>query len=139
MVGWQLNREGFFMKTNYKLAVALVAGAAIGGSVIQGLHAQATPPTYFVADLSAITDPEGFKAVGPKAGPAAAAFGGRYIMRTENITAVKGTAPKRFVVIAFESLAKAQAWYDSPAQKEVGAILDKTTTQRQFFVEGMPQ
>ena len=70
---------------------------------------------------------------------AAAAFGGRYIMRTENITAVKGTAPKRFVVIAFESLAKAQAWYDSPAQKEVGAILDKTTTQRQFFVEGMPQ
>ena len=127
------------MKTNYQLAVALVVGAAIGGSVIQGLHAQATPPTYFVADLGAITDPEGFKAVGPKAGPAAAAFGGRYIMRTENITAVKGTAPKRFVVIAFESLAKAQAWYDSPAQKEVGAILDKTTTQRQFFVEGMPQ
>ena len=29
------------MKTNYKVAIALVAGAAIGGAAIQGLHAQA--------------------------------------------------------------------------------------------------
>jgi uncharacterized protein (DUF1330 family) len=127
------------MKTNYKVAIALVAGVAIGGSVIQGLHAQATPPTYAVVDISAITDPEGFNALGPKAGPAGAAFGAKYIMRTENITAADGTAPKRFVVIAFDSLGKAKAWSASAAQKEVDAIRMKTTKSRVFYVEGMPQ
>ena len=50
------------MKTRYTVALAMLAGAAIGGSVIQGLHAQATTPTYFVADISAVTDPEAVKA-----------------------------------------------------------------------------
>jgi hypothetical protein len=40
------------MKTNCKVAVALVAGAAIGGAAIQGLHAQAKPPIYVVQDIT---------------------------------------------------------------------------------------
>ena len=127
------------MKTNYKVAIALVAGVAIGGAAIQGLHAQATPPTYAVVDISSVTDPEGFKALGPKAGPANAAFGGKFIMRTNNITASDGTPPNRFVVIAFDSLEKAKAWTASAAQKEVDAIRAKTTKSRVFYVEGMPQ
>jgi uncharacterized protein (DUF1330 family) len=127
------------MKTSYNLAIAVAAGAAVGGSVVQGLHAQGTPPTYAVIDISNVTDPEGFKALIPKAGPATAAFGGKFIVRTENITASDGTAPKRFVIIAFDSLAKAKAWDASEAQKEVTAIRMKSSTSRQFFVEGMPQ
>lgn len=127
------------MKTNYKLASALVTGVAIGGAVIQALHAQATPPVYAVVDISNITDAEGFKALLPKAGPASAAFGGKYIMRTDKVTAVQGTAPKRFIVIAFDSMAKAKAWDASAAQKEVNAIRMKTTNSREFYVEGMPQ
>jgi uncharacterized protein (DUF1330 family) len=127
------------MKTSYNLAIAVAAGAAVGGSVIQGLHAQGTPPTYAVVDISNVTDPEGFKALVPKAGPATAAFGGKFIVRTENIMASDGTAPKRFVIIAFDSLAKAKAWDASEAQKEVTAIRMKNSTSRQFFVEGMPQ
>jgi uncharacterized protein (DUF1330 family) len=125
------------MKVNHKLAIALVTGVAIGGAVIQGLHAQATPPTYAVVDISDVTDPEGFKALLPKAGPANAAFGGKFIIRTENITAFDGTPPKRFVVIAFDSLDKAKAWNESAAQKDVDAIRRKTTRSRQFYVEGM--
>src|SRR5450759_653335 len=127
------------MKTNYKVAIALIAGTTIGGAAIQGLHAQAKPPTYAIVDINSITDPEGFKALGPKAGPANAAFGGKFIIRTENITASDGTAPKRFVVIAFDSLEKAKAWTASAAQKEVDAIRVKTTKSRVFYVEGMPQ
>jgi uncharacterized protein (DUF1330 family) len=127
------------MKTSYNLAIAVAAGAAVGGSVVQGLHAQGTPPTYAVVDISNVTDPEGFKALVPKAGPATAAFGGKFIVRTENIMASDGTAPKRFVNIAFDSLAKAKAWDASEAQKEVTAIRMKNSTSRQFFVEGMPQ
>jgi uncharacterized protein (DUF1330 family) len=127
------------MKTRYKLAIAVIAGAAAGGSVVQGIHAQATPPTYAVVDISNVTDPEGFKALIPKAGPATAPFGGKFIVRTENITVSDGTPPKRFVIIAFDSLAKAKAWDASEAQKEVTAIRMKNSTSRQFFVEGMPQ
>jgi uncharacterized protein (DUF1330 family) len=127
------------MKTRYIVALSLLTGVAIGGSVIQGLHAQAAPPTYFVADVSAVTDPEALKTIGPKSGSSIAAFGGKYIARSENITPLVGTAPKRFVVIAFDSLVKAQAWYASAAQKEVSAIVIKAAPQRNFLVEGMPQ
>jgi hypothetical protein len=36
------------MKSNYKVAIALIAGVAIGGAAIQGLHAQATPKAYII-------------------------------------------------------------------------------------------
>lgn len=40
------------MKTNYKVAIAIVAGAAIGGAAIQGIHAQAKPPVYVVSEIT---------------------------------------------------------------------------------------
>jgi uncharacterized protein (DUF1330 family) len=126
------------MKANYKIATALVAGVVVGGAVIQGLHAQATPPAYVVVDISEITDPEGFKAIPAKAGPETLTpFGGKYLIRTEKITALDGTPPKRFVVIAFDSVEKAKAWKDSEVSKAVDVIRDKTTKSSQFLVEGM--
>jgi uncharacterized protein (DUF1330 family) len=126
------------MKTNYKLAVALVAGLAAGGAIIQELHAQATPPAYVIVDISDVTDPEGFKALPPKSGPETLVpFGGKYIIRTEKITPLDGTAPKRFVLIEFDSVAKAKAWKASANSKEVDAIRDKTTKSSQFLVEGL--
>jgi uncharacterized protein (DUF1330 family) len=126
------------MKTNYKLAVALVAGLAAGGAIIQELHAQATPPAYVIVDISDVTDPEGFKALPPKSGPETLVpFGGKYIIRTEKITPLDGTAPKRFVVIEFDSMAKAKAWKASANSKEVDVIRDKTTKSSQFLVEGL--
>ena len=38
------------MKSNYKIAIALVAGVALGGAAIQGLHAQAKPKAYLVTE-----------------------------------------------------------------------------------------
>jgi uncharacterized protein (DUF1330 family) len=127
------------MKANYKLALSLLAGTALGAAAIQGLHAQAKPPVYAVVDISAITDPEGYKAIGqvPNANMPLAEQGGRYIARTEKITALDGIAPKRFSVIAFDSPEKAQAWYNSPGQQKINEIRQKTTKARVFFVEGL--
>jgi len=126
------------------LGLAMLAGGAIGAAAVNGLSAQGKPPgAYAVVDISEITDPEGFKALGQRTNEAAAAnfkdLGGRYIVRTDKITALDGAAPKRFVVIAFDSAEKAQAWNNSPAQKDVNAIRTKTTKSRVFIVEGMPQ
>jgi uncharacterized protein (DUF1330 family) len=126
------------MKTNRKIAIALVAGIASGGAIIQGLHAQAKPPVYVVVDLFEITDADGFKAVIPLSAPdTLTPFGGRYIIRTDKITALDGTPPKRFVVIAFDSVEKAQAWKASESSKKVDVIRDKTTKSSQFLVDGM--
>ena len=126
------------MKANLKLAVALGAGAVVGGMAVQGLRAQTSPPSYVVVDISDITDPEGYKAIISKSAPSSIAqFGGKYVIRTENIVAVEGVAPKRFVVIAFDNVEKSKAWIDSRNQKEIRAIRDKTSKSRQFIVEGM--
>jgi uncharacterized protein (DUF1330 family) len=68
---------------------------------------------------------------------ALAPFGGRYVIRTEKITPLDGTAPKRFVLIAFDSMEKAMAWKASASSKEVDVIRDGTTKSTQFLVEGL--
>jgi uncharacterized protein (DUF1330 family) len=126
------------MKSSHKLVFALAIGVAIGGAVVHGLHAQVTPPAYVVVSISDVSDPEGFKALPAKSGPETLApFGGKYIIRTEKITALDGDAPKRFVVIAFPSVAQAQAWKGSENSKATDAIRAKTTKSAQFLVEGM--
>jgi uncharacterized protein (DUF1330 family) len=118
--------------------LAIVLGVAVGAAVVHGLHAQAAPPVYVVVEISDITDPEGFKAVPAKSGPETLApFGGRYVIRPEKITPLDGTAPKRYVVIAFDSMEKAMAWKASASSKEVDVIRDGTTKSTQFLVEGL--
>jgi uncharacterized protein (DUF1330 family) len=126
------------MKTNYKVAIALVAGAAIGGAAIQGLHAQAKPPAYVVIPILKINDDAAFKAgVIDKATDAAmAAVGGHYLIRTQKFTRLDGNPPERLVVIAFDSVEKAQAWENAPAVKEVTAARMKSTNSLSFIVEG---
>lgn len=129
------------MKTGYTLALSIIAGAMLGGGAIQGLHAQAKAPAIVVVEIDSITDLEGYKAIGQRPNEAAAAvfkeMGGRFIARSSNITALEGTPPKRYVIIAFDSLEKAQAWNNSAAQKEVRAVRNKTTKSRSFVVEGI--
>ena len=126
------------MKTNYKVAIALVAGAAIGGAAIQGLHAQAKPPAYVVIPILKINDDAAFKAgVIDKATDAAmAAVGGHYLICTQKFTRLDGNPPERLVVIAFDSVEKAQAWENAPAVKEVTAARMKSTNSLSFIVEG---
>ena len=126
------------MNTNYKVAIALVAGAAIGGAAIQGLHAQAKPPAYVVIPILKINDAAAFKAgVIDKATDAAmAAVGGHYLIRTQKFTRLDGNPPERLVVIAFDSVEKAQAWENAPAVKEVTAARMKSTNSLSFIVEG---
>ena len=126
------------MKTRHVAALSTLTGIALGALAIQGLHAQAKPPAYVVVAIQSIIDPAGLKAVAEKAAPGAlAAAGGHYVIRTNEVTGFNGTPPRRFVVIAFDSVEKAQAWRDSPAQKEIEAIRLKSTESVSFMVEGV--
>ena len=62
---------------------------------------------------------------------------GRFLARGGKVATFQGEAPKgRIVVIAFDSLERAQAWYDSPAYQEIKPIRLKSATSRVFVVEG---
>ena len=99
------------------VAMAMLAGAALGAVAVNGLNAQTKPPTYVVIDIAQMTDPEGFKAIPASPAPSA--------------------APKRFVVLAFDSKEKARGWYDAPDIKEINTLRDKTTKSSAFIVEGV--
>jgi uncharacterized protein (DUF1330 family) len=130
------------MTSNYKLVSALLVGAAFGGFGIQAIHAQAKPPVYVVVDVGDVTDPAGWRANTERSNAAAAAllqeFGGRFLARTDKLTKLDGdNPPKRIIIIAFDSVEKAQGWYNSPAQKQVNEVRFKTTKSRSFIAEGL--
>jgi uncharacterized protein (DUF1330 family) len=123
------------MNRHISLGLAMLASFGLGAIVaINGLHAQTkSPGAYAVVDISEMIDQNLFAQQLPTA---LAAFGGQYLVRAENITNLDGIPPKRFVVIAFDSMDRAKAWSSSPSQKEVDALRMKATKSRQFLVEG---
>ncbi len=125
------------MKASYKLALTLLAGATLAAATIHGIRAQGKPLAYVVVDIADMTDAELFRTIYPKGLASVSAVNGRYIIRTEKITSLDGTAPKRFVVIAFDSVETAKAWSSSPAQKEINAIRAQLAKPRSFIAEGM--
>jgi uncharacterized protein (DUF1330 family) len=118
--------------------LTMLVGFAVGATAINGLRAQAKAPgAYVIVDISTINNPDVFKTLLPKAGPAADAFGAKFIVRTENIVGFDGVPPKRFVVIGFDSMDKAKAWNKSAAQQEVENIRKQSTTSREFIAEAL--
>jgi uncharacterized protein (DUF1330 family) len=128
------------MNHYFTLGLTVIVSASLGAAAVQTLKAQAKPPAYVVVDIGDTTDAEGFKAViaSPAISPArTAALGGHYVIRTNEVTALDGSPSRRFVLIAFDSKEKAQAWYDTPDVKEINTIRSKTTRSRAFIVEGL--
>lgn len=126
------------MKANHKLVVALLMGAAIGAGGAAAIHArQIKPaPAYVVAEVDVI-NPEAFKEYAAKAPGTMAPFNGRYIIRGGKTVSLEGEPPKRFVVIAFDSMEKAQAWEDSPAYDAIKPIRHGSAKSRVFIAEGV--
>jgi uncharacterized protein (DUF1330 family) len=129
------------MKTNYKVAIALVAGAAIGGAAIQGLHAQSKPIVYVVAEID-VTNQEAFtKEYVPLATKALSDGGSGYKrVAVGKTVSIEGTAPKpRVVINSFEDMDKAIAAFNSPAYKEARKIGDKYASSFRIIAIEAPQ
>src|SRR2546430_1945346 len=77
------------MNTKFKVALAIVAGAVLGATAMQGLHAQAKPKAYIVTE-SDIVDAAVAADYGPRNQAAQKAAGGRSFRTTGKITATGG-------------------------------------------------
>jgi len=126
------------MKTNYKLALAALTGAAIGvASAGAILGEQPKPaPGYVVAEVD-VSDPVTFQKYADQVPGTLASFNGRYLVRGGKTVSLEGEAPKRIVVIAFDSIEKARAWEDSPAYAAIKPIRLRSAKSRVFIVEGL--
>ena len=128
------------MKTKYTVALAMAAGFALGGLAVQGLHAQAKPLGFYVAEITVKDQDAYMKEFVPPATKSLQDAAGKFVIRGGKTITAQGAAPAaRVVVLQFDSLEKAEAWWNSPAQKAAQAIGDKYATFRSFLVEGVGQ
>ncbi len=131
------------MKAHYRVALAVFTGVVVGAMAVKGLNAQAPSasklPAFYISELE-VSDPEGLKPYGARVAATLEPFGGRFLVRAGKIAPLEGEAPKgRLVVIGFESMEQAQAWYDSPVYQEIKPIRHKAAKSRTFIVEGLAQ
>jgi uncharacterized protein (DUF1330 family) len=123
------------MKTRYTVALAMLAGAVLGGAAIQGLHAQARPPAYQVIEVN-VRDPDLYKQYAEKAMPLQLQYSARFIARGGKVDTFAGEAPKRAVIAIYDSLEKVQALRDSPEYQALVPLRDKAADYHSFIIEG---
>jgi uncharacterized protein (DUF1330 family) len=119
------------MKTNHKLALAVLAGVSIGAAGAEVIHAQQvkTPPAYVIAEVD-VADPTTMQKYAEKVPETLAPFSYHYLVRGGKTRALEGEAPKRIVVIAFDSAENARGWYDSPAYEAIKPIRQSAAKRR---------
>jgi uncharacterized protein (DUF1330 family) len=125
------------MKTNHKLILAVLVGALVGVAGATAIHARQMKmaPGFVVAEVD-ITDPATFQKYAEKAPGTIAQYGGHYVIRNGKNESIEGDAPKRFVVIQFDSTEKAKAWEDSPEYNAIKPIRHSSAKSRVFIIEG---
>jgi uncharacterized protein (DUF1330 family) len=91
---------------------------------------------YLFAEIN-VTDTATFDAYRQKVGPLVEKFGGKYLVRGGGYEKVEGDwSPQRLVVIEFEDLERAKAFYFSEEYKPVMAIRKSASTGNVLLVEG---
>ena len=95
------------------------------------------PKAYWVSAYRQIHNPDALAAYAKLAGPAIAAAGGRFLARGMPAQVKESGVMQRTVLVEFDSLAAAQAAYDSPMYKEARAALGTGNVEREIrIIEG---
>ena len=124
------------MNTKSKIVIAAVAGAALGATAIQGLHAQAKLKAYSVGEVEVTGAlPPDYLPTVRKA--IEAAHG--HTLRTLNgrVVSIEGApAPKNTAIVEWDSVDDAVAFYKSKAWSDLAPQREKAQkTIRRYIVE----
>jgi uncharacterized protein (DUF1330 family) len=92
---------------------------------------------YIIVDVK-ITDPEVYAQYRQLTPASIAAYGGRFIVRGGPTETLEGDwSPGRVVVLEFESVARAKAWWASAEYAAAKALRQRSATTRMIVVEGV--
>jgi uncharacterized protein (DUF1330 family) len=126
------------MRSNYKIAMVLLAGVAIGAIAVQGLHAQgAKLKAYAVAEFEQI-DTSAQATVLPAARKAIEAANGHSLRTTGGrVVQIEGAqAPKSVGITEWGSVDEAVTFYKSKAWADLAPQRDKLgKVIRRYVVE----
>jgi len=126
------------MTSKAKVVIAALAGAAVSGMVVHGLHAQAkSSKAYTVTELQTL-EPKLAADVAMRIAKAQEAAGGHnFKTGGGKVTAMEGAAPpQRVAITEWDSLEKAEAFFKSKAWTDLGPDRDKALkTLRRYAVE----
>jgi uncharacterized protein (DUF1330 family) len=132
------------MKAKTTSSIALLGGIVIGIAGTAVIHAQqtTTAPAYIIAEVETDPgrkpDPTASRKYAKEAPKSLAAFDGRYLVRGVKAETLEGeVSTGAIVVIGFESVEKARAWYHSPAYEALKPIRQNSTKSRLLLVEGI--
>jgi uncharacterized protein (DUF1330 family) len=126
------------MKIHYTVTLAMLAGFGLGAVAVQGLHAQAKPPAYYVAEIDVANEDVYNKEWAPKVAETIKAAGGSYLARGTSIQGIEGTPPRRIVISKWDNIDKVKAWRESAVYKSALPIRDKAVKSvRAYAVEGI--
>jgi uncharacterized protein (DUF1330 family) len=128
------------MKSNRKIAAALIGSFVLGAGAVQLLHAQTTPPAYTVAMIN-VKDEEGYKKDFLPEAQKMIKDGGKYIAGGWNkTTPMDGPPPpNRVVILQFESASALKKWWESGLEKLQKEVGHKYADFQTFAVEGIEQ
>lgn len=92
---------------------------------------------YIIAEIE-VTDPEAFERYREMVPATIAEFGGRYVVRGGAVESLEGDwSPKRLVVLEFESLEQARAWWASETYRAARDLRQRSSIGRLIAVQGV--
>jgi uncharacterized protein (DUF1330 family) len=92
---------------------------------------------YIIVDVK-ITDPEAYERYKASVPATLAAYGGKFIVRGGRAENLEGDwEPNRIVVLEFESVEKAKAWWSSEGYAAPKQLRQSTSVTRMIVVEGV--
>ena len=120
------------MKTSCTATLAMLAGCAFGAVAVEGLHAQAKPPIYYVVEIDT-TDLDAYaKEFAPQAQAIIKAAGGRFVAiggvaaaGAKSVTQIEGAPPKRVVVMVWDNMQQIKDWWGNSEYLELRKVVDK--------------
>jgi uncharacterized protein (DUF1330 family) len=125
------------MMTRWTLLLAMLVGFACGVVAVQAAAtAQGKAAAYTVAEVE-VTDPATFRKYAEATGGSIPSSGGRFIARGGKTFVVNGAPPKQIILIQWDSLEAAQAFFESDSYKQLIPIRDKASNFRAFVIEGV--
>jgi uncharacterized protein (DUF1330 family) len=92
---------------------------------------------YVVVQIE-VRDPEAFEEYRTLVSPTIVAYGGRYIARGGKVETLEGDwNPSRFVMLEFDSVPQAKAWWSSEEYRVPKALRHKAASSQMIVVEGI--
>jgi uncharacterized protein (DUF1330 family) len=124
------------MHANYKITLAVVAGAALGAAAMQGLHAQDKLKAYSVTEVELLTSEVQSTYLTAARGAIAAAHGRSLRTLAGRVVPIEGSPPQHLALNEWDSVDDAVAFYQSKAWTDLAPQRDKfEKVIRRYVVE----